>query len=125
MDRDTKIRLSYRVVLVSGIFCSLVALLLILNFWHMKKNEPLESKTIEALVERLKQEPDNEELRKEIRSFDLLARKAYFTSRWQVKTGTWLLAGGLVLGMAPADRGYCAGCLPQDPHGPQGGDRKA
>ena len=71
-----------------------VALLLILNFWHMKQHEPLESTTIEALVNRLGQEPNNEELKEEIRSFDLLARKAYFTSRWQVKTGTWLLLFG-------------------------------
>jgi outer membrane protein assembly factor BamB len=98
MDREQKIQLSYRAALVSGIFCGVVALLLILNFWHMKQHEPLESQTIEALVERLKQEPNNEELKQEIRSFDLLARKAYFTSRWQVKTGTWLLLfGGIVL----------------------------
>ena len=98
MDQEQKIKLSRRVVLISGIFCAVVALLLILNFWHMKQNEPLESKTIEALVERLASEPGNEELKEEIRSFDLLARKAYFTSQWQVKTGTWLLLiGGIVL----------------------------
>lgn len=90
--------LAQRAALISGIFCAVVALLLILNFWHMKQHEPLESKTIEALVQRLANEPGNEELKEEIRSFDLLARKAYFTSRWQVKTGTWLLLiGGIVL----------------------------
>ncbi len=98
MDREQKIKLAHRSALISGIFCGVVALLLILNFWHMKQHEPLESKTIEVLVERLSNEPGNEELKEEIRSFDLLARKAYFTSRWQVKTGTWLLLiGGIVL----------------------------
>ncbi len=88
-------------MLISGIFCGVVALLLILNFWHMKQTEPLESQAIEALVKRLSQEPNNEELKEEIRSFDLLARKAYFTSRWQVKTGTWLLLiGGIVLAVS-------------------------
>ena len=101
MDQEQKIQLTRRVALISGIFCGVVALLLILNFWHMKQNEPLESKTIEALVERLSSDPGNEELKEEIRSFDLLARKAYFTSRWQVKTGTWLLlAGGIVLAVS-------------------------
>jgi outer membrane protein assembly factor BamB len=85
------------VALISGIFCGLVALLLILNFWHMKQHEPLESKTIEILMNRLAAEPNNEELKEEIRSFDLLARKAYFTSRWQVRTGTWLLLFGGIL----------------------------
>ena len=88
-------------MVISGIFCGIVALLLILNFWHMKQTEPLESQAIEALVKRLSQEPNNEELKEEIRSFDLLARKAYFTSRWQVKTGTWLLLiGGIVLAVS-------------------------
>ena len=98
LDQEQKIQLAHRVMLISGIFCGVVALLLILNFWHMKQHEPLESKTIEVLVERLKTEPGSEELKEEIRSFDLLARKAYFTSRWQVKTGTWLLLfGGIIM----------------------------
>jgi outer membrane protein assembly factor BamB len=101
MDQDQKIKLAYRAALISGIFSAVVALLLLLNFWHMKQNEPLESKTIEVLVNRLSDEPNNEELKEEIRSFDLLARKAYFTSRWQVKAGTWLmLAGGIVLAVS-------------------------
>lgn len=101
MDRENKIKLAYRAAQVSGIFCGVVALLLILNFWHMRQHEPLESQTIEALVQRLKQEPNSEELKQEIRSFDLLARKAYFTSKWQVKTGTWLLLiGGIVLAVS-------------------------
>jgi len=101
MDQEQKIKLAHRAALISGIFCGVVALLLILNFWHMKQHEPLESKTIEVLTERLSNEPGNEELKEEIRSFDLLARKAYFTSRWQIKTGTWLLLiGGIVLAVS-------------------------
>ncbi len=101
MEQEKRITLARRVSLVSGIFCGVVALLLILNFWQMKQHEPLESATIEALMKRLADEPNNEELKAEIRSFDLLARKAYFTSRWQVKTGTWLLLiGGVVLAVS-------------------------
>jgi len=101
MEQDTKIKIAHRAVVVSGIFCGVVALLLLLNFWHMKQNEPLESAAMEALLERLAQEPNNEALQREIRNFDLLARKAYFTSRWQVKTGTYLLLfGGIVLAIS-------------------------
>ncbi len=101
MDQEDKVKLAYRVILVAGVFCALVALLLILNFWHLKQHEPLESATIEALVKRLSQEPNSEELKEEIRNFDLLARKAYFTSRWQIKAGTWLLlVGGIVLAVS-------------------------
>ena len=101
MDRKKNIKMAHRVALISGVFCGVVALLLILNFWQMRQHEPLESATIEALVERLSNEPNNETLKEEIRSFDLLARKAYFTSRWQIKTGTYLLLiGGIVLAIS-------------------------
>ncbi len=101
MDRENNIKIAHRVALISGIFCGIVALLLILNFWHMKQSEPLDSATIEALVDRLSDEPNNETLKEEIRSFDLLARKAYFTSRWQIKAGTYLLLiGGIVLAIS-------------------------
>jgi outer membrane protein assembly factor BamB len=91
MDQKSKIELSRQVMWISGIFCLVVAVLLIANFWQLKNSEPLESETMEALVQRLAAEPNNEELREEIRKFDLLARKAYFTSSWQVKTGGILL----------------------------------
>ncbi|MGC9341595.1 MAG: PQQ-binding-like beta-propeller repeat protein [Bacteroidales bacterium] len=97
MDQNAKINLSRQVMWISGIFCLVVAVLLVANFWQLKKSDPIESKTMEALVERLSQEPNNEELKEEIRKFDLLARKAYFTSTWQVKTGAFLLLFGGIL----------------------------
>ena len=74
-----------------------MALLLLLNFWQVSKNDPIESKVMEALVERLSEEPNNEELKVEIRNFDLLARKAYFNSEWQIKTGAYLLLFGAII----------------------------
>ena len=101
LDLETKVKIAHRATLVSGIFCGVVALLLILNFWQMKQVEPLESAALEVLMERLADEPNNEQLQREIRNFDLLARKAYFTSRWQVKTGTWLLlVSGIILAVS-------------------------
>jgi outer membrane protein assembly factor BamB len=97
MTINDKIKLSQNIAVVSGIFCVTVALLLLLNFWQMSKNDPIESKTLEALVERLKEDPNNEELKVEIRNFDLLARKAYFNSQWQVKTGAYLLLFGAIV----------------------------
>ena len=101
MDVPTKIKLSHQVMLISGIFGLFIASLLIFNFWHMKKNDPIESQIIEALVERLSDDPKNEELLIEIRNFDLLARKAYFTSVWQVNTGSYiLLFAGIIFAIA-------------------------
>jgi outer membrane protein assembly factor BamB len=65
---------------------------------QINRNDVLESKVIESLVEKLQENPNNDELRKEIREYDLMARKAYFNSRWQVKTGSYLLLfAGIVL----------------------------
>lgn len=101
MDLENKLKVAHRAALISGVFCGLVALLLLLNFWQMKLHEPLESAAVEALMNRLSEDPNNETLKEEIRDFDLLARKAYFTSRWQVKTGTYLLLiGGIVLAIS-------------------------
>lgn len=101
MNNTDKLKLSQNIAVIAGIFCSAVAILLLLNFWQVSKSDPIESKALEALVERLKDEPNNEELKEEIRNFDLLARKAYFNSQWQVKTGAYLLLiGAIVLALA-------------------------
>ena len=97
MNQDIKLKLSFNIALISGIFCVTVALLLLLNFLQMAKNKPLESKAITSLVKRLSQEPNSDELKQEIRNFDLLARKAYFNSQWQVKTGGYLLLFGAIV----------------------------
>jgi outer membrane protein assembly factor BamB len=101
MDLETKIKLSKQVMLISGIFCLMVAVLLLANFYQLKRSDPLESETMEVLVERLSEEPNNEELKEEIRNFDLLVRKAYFTASWQVRTGAILmLIGGVIFVIA-------------------------
>jgi len=97
MEQDNKLKFSLNIALVSGIFCITIALLLLLNFVQMAKNKPLESKALTSLVKRLSQEPNSDELKQEIRNFDLLARKAYFNSQWQVKTGGYLLLFGAIV----------------------------
>jgi outer membrane protein assembly factor BamB len=101
MTNNDKLKLAQNVAVISGIFCSVVALLLLLNFWQFAKNDPIESQALEVLVERLKEDPNNDGLKTEIRQYDLLARKAYFNSQWQVKTGAFLLLfGAIVLAFA-------------------------
>ena len=96
-DLKAKIKLSQQVLIIAGIFCAFTAILLLLNFWQMHNNKPLESIALKALVDRLSSEPNNTELKQEIRNLDLLARKAYFTTRWQVKTGSYILLFGLIV----------------------------
>jgi outer membrane protein assembly factor BamB len=69
MDQEKDIKMAHRVALISGVFCGVVALLLFLKLWHLKQHEPMESASIEA----------------------------YLTSRWQIKTGTYLLLVGVIV----------------------------
>jgi outer membrane protein assembly factor BamB len=97
MNENQIIKIAANTAMVAFIFSFIVAILLMLNYYQLKANDPLELGSMELLVERLKDEPNNEELKNEIRSLDLLARKAFFTSQWQVKTGRYLLLLGSIV----------------------------
>ena len=97
MNENQIMKISANTAIVAFVFSFIVAILLMLNYYQLKANDPLELESMELLVERLKDEPNNEELKNEIRSLDLLARKAFFTSQWQVKTGRYLLLLGSVI----------------------------
>lgn len=97
MNENQVMKMAANTAIVAFIFSFIVAILLMLNYYQLKANDPLELGSMELLVERLKDEPNNEELKNEIRSLDLLARKAFFTSQWQVKTGRYLLLLGSIV----------------------------
>ena len=97
MDQEQKIKISLNTAYISGIFSALIAILLTINWLQIRTFKPLETKSMEVLVERVKKEPNNEELKKEIRDLDLLARKAFFTNLWQVNAGSHLLLFGGIL----------------------------
>jgi outer membrane protein assembly factor BamB len=83
--------------LVSLIFIVLISLLLIVNYIQIKKVSPGDAVQISKLINKLNQNPDDEELRQQIRSLDLMSRKALFASHWQFLAGTWLLIGAIVV----------------------------
>ena len=97
VSTQTKIKLARQVAIIAGGFALLLAVLLIANFVQTKLNNPIENKTIPALVKRLSESPSDEALKAEIRAFDLMARKAYFTSQWQLRTGAYLMFLGLII----------------------------
>ncbi len=94
---EDKIKLVSNLITVSGIFCIAVSLLLLINFIHVKSSKPLESKALAALVEQFRGDSQNEDLKNDIRNLDLLARKAFFTGNWQIRTGSFLLLFGGIL----------------------------
>jgi outer membrane protein assembly factor BamB len=84
-------RLWNRIALVAGVFALLICVLLVANYIQIKKSDPVNMTVINSLVERLYANPADSVLRKDIRTLDLLSRKAYFTSQWQIRTGGYLL----------------------------------
>ena len=50
-----------------------------------------------SVKEQYDKDPANSALAAQVRAMDLMARKAYFSSRWQVETGSYLLLAGAVI----------------------------
>lgn len=92
-----KIKLAQRIAQIAAGFAIAMAVLLIANFVQTKLNKPIDNKTIPELVKRLSENPSDETLKAEIRAFDLMARKAYFTSQWQIRTGSYLMFFGVII----------------------------
>lgn len=90
-NKNSKIAFWKRIAIIAGILAILISVLLIANYFQIKRSDPVNTQVINALVERLNQNPSDLQLKNEIREFDLLARKAYFTNTWQIRTGGYLL----------------------------------
>ena len=97
MDKPTKIQFALNAAIIAAVFSVLMSLLMLFNYYKLSTNDPIESETLKALVERLNTDPQNEQLLNEIRAFDLMARKAYFTSKWQIEIGGVLLLLGAIV----------------------------
>ncbi len=97
ISKTDKIKLAQRIAWITGGFALILAILLIVNYVQTSFNDPIENQTIPALVKRLSENPSDEALKAEIRAFDLMARKAYFTSQWQLRTGTYLMFLGVII----------------------------
>ena len=72
----------------------MVSALEIANYVQLKAVDPLNSPALQGLLEKLSGSPEDQKLKDEIRALDLLARRAYFTRRWQVRTGVYILLAG-------------------------------
>ena len=99
MNDITKINIEFwkKIAIVAASFSFVISMLLIVNYLQYQRIDPVETELINTLVERLNEDPENNQLRDEIRVVDLLARKAYFTSQWQIRTGGYLLLISVII----------------------------
>ncbi|MFC1538507.1 PQQ-binding-like beta-propeller repeat protein [Candidatus Latescibacterota bacterium] len=94
MDKNNKMLLyiaARRIALATAVFAVILSTLLIANYIQTKSIDPLNSKALNQLMLELREDQNNEALKEQIRALDLLARKAYFTNQWQIRTGGFLL----------------------------------
>jgi len=80
-----------RIAVVAAVLGGILSVLMIANYIQTKSVDPLNSQAISQLMTRLQENPEDTVLIEQIRALDLLARKAYFTHQWQIRTGSYLL----------------------------------
>ncbi len=85
------------VAMVSGIFTAIFCILVIANYFQIKTIDPLNNSALVTLMNQMEEKPDDQTLKEQIRALDLLARKAYFTTQWQIQTGGYIILGSVIL----------------------------
>lgn len=94
---DKNIGLLKVISYISGMFTLFVAVTMIFGYFQLQAVKPLENPALVSLKEQFDKNPDSENLKEQVRALDLMARKAYFTTRWQIETGTYLLLAGCII----------------------------
>ncbi len=82
---------------IAGGFTLIVALTMIFSFIQLKTINPLDNPVLVSVKDQYDKDPANSSLAQQVRAMDLMARKAYFSSRWQVEAGSYLLLAGAMV----------------------------
>ncbi len=82
---------------IAGGFTLIVALTMIFSLVQLKIINPLDNPVLLSVKEQYDKDPTNASNAQQVRAMDLMARKAYFSSRWQVETGSYLLLAGAIV----------------------------
>ncbi|MCU0461193.1 MAG: PQQ-binding-like beta-propeller repeat protein [Bacteroidales bacterium] len=83
--------------MASGVFTLVIAITMIFSLVQLKTINPLGNKALQSVIEQFDSSPDDAAKADQVRAMDLMARKAYFSSRWQLETGSYLLLGGAII----------------------------
>jgi len=82
---------------IAGGFALIVAMTMIFSLVQLKSVNPLDNPVLLSVKEQYDRDPADATKAEQVRAMDLMARKAYFSSRWQVETGSYLLIAGVVI----------------------------
>ena len=91
---EKNVRIFKGISLVTGVFTIVIAFTMILGLIQLKTIDPLNNPALLSVKEQYDKDPENRDKVEQVRAMDLMARKAYFSSRWQVETGSYLMLAG-------------------------------
>ena len=94
---DKEIRIFRGISLISAVFTLVIAFTMLFTLVQLKTINPLDNPALLSIQEQYERDPDNQDKAEYVRAMDLMARKAYFSSRWQVEAGSYLLLAGAVI----------------------------
>lgn len=92
--------IAHGVAVVAAVFSLVVCVLIVINFIMRESTPLLDSPALEKLLTELRDNPADLEMKDQIRTLDLLTRKAFFTSVAFTKAGALLLCIGVALLLA-------------------------
>jgi outer membrane protein assembly factor BamB len=94
---ENDIKVFKGISMVSGVFTLLIAFTMLFSLLQLKTINPLDSPALLSVKEQFDKDPDNKDKAEQVRAMDLMARQAYFSSRWQVETSSYLLITGAAI----------------------------
>jgi outer membrane protein assembly factor BamB len=94
---ENEIRIFKGISLASGLITFIIAITMLFSLIQLKLIDPINSPSLQSVKEQFDRDPDNKDKADQVRAIDLMARKAYFSSRWQVETGSYLLLAGAII----------------------------
>ncbi len=95
-------RIAIQTAVIAGLFSLAVCVLLVVDYSRRKAKDPLNSPGYQALKAVLAKQPQNEEVKEQIRMVDLELRRQYFRQRRFAAIGGLLLLGGIIVGVIGA-----------------------
>lgn len=89
--------LAYRLNIVSGVFCAVLAVGMVLARVNYQAVTPLDAPKIIQMKAQLVKEPRNDALKEQIRAEDLRLRTAHARYLLVTRRGAWMLIGGMLV----------------------------
>lgn len=85
------------IAFVSFVFIAVVIVLLTVTGVRYTGFEPQDCKPLQEMIKQYHSRPDDPVLREQIRLMDFMLRRDYFKTRAFIRTGSWLLLGGVAI----------------------------